>query len=465
MVAVNRKLLRRHHEACRFRPGSGAFSGDYIGLRTGGAVLACFPEGHRLILIVKPSNRILPVSTLYLSGMLQGLTLVSFPASSAILKQMHGFTDAQYGAIFLPQVAMAVVGALAGGALAERLGLKALLSITLGINGLSQCLLAATLGISPEAAFIIVLLGTASLGLGFGASGAPLNGIPPLLFPRHRGTAIVALHTFLGLGLAVGPLIASSFVMAGRWLGFPVLLAGIAGVLMFATLVVRVPHGESSGTPEEAVTSRCDPMPVPQTLIDHRPGHPVRAGSFWLFIGIAVLYAFAEGTFGNWAVLYLQDVKRLPESIAAAGLSVFWAAIVAGRLLTSALVLRIAQERIWITLPVLMIAAFLLLPLASTPLLGIALFALAGLACSAFFPLSIGIASERFRQHVPWVSSMLIAALMVGVGLGSYAIGLLRNVFAMERLYQISVVYPLLVLTLATFALRSRGDYSPDSPV
>jgi len=67
------------------------------------------------------------VLAVYLIAFLQGLTLVSFPASSAVLKQMHGFTDAQYGAIFLPQVAMAVLGAVAGGTLARRLGLRPLL--------------------------------------------------------------------------------------------------------------------------------------------------------------------------------------------------------------------------------------------------------------------------------------------------------------------------------------------------
>jgi fucose permease len=186
-------------------------------------------------------------------------------------------------------------------------------------------------------------------------------------------------------------------------------------------------------------------------------GHPARAPAFWLFTTIAVLYAFAEGTFGNWAILYLQDVKHLPETVAAAALSVFWAAMVSGRLLTSVLVLRIAPQRIWVMLPLLMIVAFLLLPYANTPALGIGLFALSGIACSAFFPLSIGIASKRFPEHVPWVSSMLIAALMVGVGLGSWVVGVLREALPLEQLYRLSVVYPVLVLVLAAIAMRS-GD-------
>jgi hypothetical protein len=49
---------------------------------------------------------------------------------------------------------------------------------------------------------------------------------------------------------------------------------------------------------------------------------------------------------------------------------------------------------------------------------------------------------------------MLIAALMVGVGLGSWLVGLLRGMFPMEQLYRMSVFYPLLALALAFIALR-----------
>ena len=391
----------------------------------------------------------LTIATLYLSGLLQGLTLVSFPASSAVLKQMHGFTDAQYGAIFLPQVAAAVIGALAGGGLAARLGLVALLRISLAVSALSQLLLAGTVALSPQAALVVVLLGTASLGLGFGLSGAPVNGLPSLYFPRHRETAIVAMHTLLGLGLALGPVIANIFILRGRWVGFPLTLTVVVLVACAATWLMRAPQAEPGAeNPSATGAARA------------ASEHPARATAFWLFAGVAMLYAFAEGTFSNWAVLYLQDTRQLPESVASTALSAFWAASVTGRLLTSLLVLRMPAPRIWLALPVLMIVAFQLLPYASTPALGIGLFAFAGLACSSFFPLTIGIASARFAAHGPWVASMMIAALMVGVGLGSYAVGLLRHEFGMETLYRLSAMYPLLALLLAAAALRlgRKGD-------
>ena len=171
---------------------------------------------------------------------------------------------------------------------------------------------------------------------------------------------------------------------------------------------------------------------------------------------IAVLYAFAEGTFSNWAVIYLREAKDLSAVVAALALSVFWGAMVVGRLLVAVLVVRIAPLTIWLALPALMIAAFLLLPGASTPVLGLGLFALAGLACSAFFPLTITLASERFPEHVAWVSSMLIAALMVGVGLGSFVIGPLREWLSLEQIYQFSVAYPVAVIGLALWLAGSR---------
>lgn len=307
------------------------------------------------------------VLAVYLIAFLQGLTLVSFPASSAVLKQMHGFTDAQYGAIFLPQVALAVLGAVVGGTLARPLGLQALLWLTALGNGLSQLALAASVWVMPGLAFPTILAGTALLGLSFGLGGAPLNSYPPRFFPRRAPAAVVALHTLLGLGLMVGPLLADGFGRVGGWIGFPLSLLGLSVLLALLAATVRLPREAGGETERRAATSP-----------------PLTSRAFWVFAAIAVLYAFAEGTFSNWAVIYLREAKELPAGVAALALSVFWGAMVAGRLLVAVLVVRIAPLTIWLALPALMIAAFLLLPGASTPALGLGLFALAGLSCSAF---------------------------------------------------------------------------------
>jgi fucose permease len=213
-------------------------------------------------------------------------------------------------------------------------------------------------------------------------------------------------------------------------------------LLMFAAISVRLPSVE--GPQQERMAE------------PHAGETPLAAASFWLFVAVAVLYAFAEGTFSNWAVLYLHEDKGLPETTAALALSVFWGALAGGRLLVSGLTLRVPAERIWLTLPVLMMSAFWLLPYADTPARGTTLFALAGLACSAFFPLTIGLAATRFPDHVAWVSSMMVAALMAGVGLGTFVIGPLRSALPLEQLYAWSSLYPLSALILG-LVLLLRG--------
>ena len=80
---------------------------------------------------LRAPNRVLPTISVYLGGLVIGLTLVSFPSSSAVLKQMHGFSDEQYGAIYLPQLVAAIFGAVGGGLLTHRLGLKRLYIVSL----------------------------------------------------------------------------------------------------------------------------------------------------------------------------------------------------------------------------------------------------------------------------------------------------------------------------------------------
>ncbi len=387
---------------------------------------------------MEQQTRRLPATGLvYAAGFLQGLTLVSFPALSDVLKATLGLTDAQYGTIFLPQVALAAVGAVIGGALARRLGLRRLLVLAMVANGLSQAALLASGLAGPGAAFAWVLVGTSGLGLGFGLFGAPLNAYPRLLFPAKGDAAVVAVHTVFGFGLATGPLIAGALVASDQWLGFPVLLLAIALLLALAGTLVPLPRDTA---PEGG---------------NAEPAGVLKAPVLWIFIGVAVLYAFAEGTFANWAVIYLRDGKQLDPGIAGLALSVFWGAMVAGRLTVSALLVRLPAAPVWFALPVLMIIAFQLLPFANTATAGVGLFAFAGLACSAFFPLTIALVSQRFPSHVALVSSLMIAALMVGVGVGSFALGAMREILSFEQLYRLSAVYPALALVLALLT-RSR---------
>jgi len=389
----------------------------------------------------RPASMRAAVLLVYAAGFLQGLTLVCVPALSGALKQSLAISDARYGTLFLPQVACTALAALFGGALARRVGLQTLLWLSLLANAISQLAVTASAHVGMDMSFAILLVGTATLGLGFGLSSAPLNSYPPAFFPQHRDASVVALHTALGLGLAAGPLLAGPFLMMGNWAQFSLWLGGISIALAVVAIVVTLPESESGAERHAA----------------HTGSSVLASPALWLFVAIAMLYAFAEGTFSNWAVIYLHEDRALSAAVAASALSVFWGALAVGRLLISALVLRVPPARVWLALPVLMAIAFLMLPLARSPATGIGLFAVAGFACSAFFPLTIGRVSERFPAETALVSSVMVAALMIGVGLGTFLVAPLRAMLSLPQLYRLSALYPIAVVVLAYLALRIHG--------
>lgn len=365
----------------------------------------------------------------YAAALAQGLTVVAFPASGTVLRQMHELSNEAYGSIFLPQTVLTIVGSLIGGVLARRIGLQSLLILACMAAAVAQALLLATSWFSSELALPLLLAGTAAMGLGFGLAAAPLNTYPGRLFPARADTALVALHSVMGAGFSLGPLAVGALVAAGVWASFPTLVLVINALLAMAVWVTALPEDDAEGA-------------------QATPPAPLRWSVIVGFGVVAVLYAVAEGTFSNWASIFLHEARGVAEPVAALALSGFWGALTVGRLVFSALVARIKAEIIWLSLPVGMVVTFLVLPFADGAAVGIALFVLAGFFCSAFFPLTVAIATKWFPGREALVSSMLIAALMIGVGVGSFVLGTLRASASFDVIYRASAVYPTVALVI-----------------
>ena len=383
------------------------------------------------------------VAFVYLAGLVQGVVMVSFAASSAVLRGRHGFSDTEYGSIFLPQVVLAALGAIGSGALSRVLDLRHVLALSFTAMALSQAALAGSHFLGPGLALAAIMLGTALMGLGSGLGAAPLNTYPQVFYPGRRDSAVVAMHTAMGAGLAGGPVFVAGVVTEGLWLLFPLVFLAACVVLLLATRRAALPPAAPLDEPSATGPS------------------PARSLRFWLFAAIALLYALTEAGYGNWAVLYLSEEKGLGVAAASLGLAAFWMALSAGRVLVGLLVLRVPAPRVYVVLPLLMAGASLLLPGADTPARAVFLFALAGLGCSAFYPLTVALASRHFPGHLAWVSSIIFAALATGIGAGSFVTGALRARLPLSTIYRLEALFPLLALALALPALaappRSRA--------
>jgi fucose permease len=373
-------------------------------------------------------------TAIFLSSFAQGLVGSAFAASAAVLRA-RGLGDAQYGSIFLPQMALAAAGGLLSGLVLDRVGARRGLELGFVLMALSQAALASIAFAPAGWVYPVALAGTSLLGLGAGVSAGPLNAYPQALFPSRSESAVVALHTVVGVGLAVTPVLAGAALAVGAWLAVPVLIAVANVALLVAVSRMRLPEVE------------------PRRL-DAAPPRPIGVPALWLFLGITFLYGVTESVFGNWAVVFLTEERGLGVAAAGAALAAFWAALTAGRLVVAAALLRVRPAAVLPVLAALMAAGCLLVPLAASPAGAALVFAAGGLGCSAVFPLALGLAGRRFPGDRAWASSLLFTALVAGLGTGSFVAGVLRAGLDLASIYRLAAVPPALAALLALRAAR-----------
>ncbi len=380
------------------------------------------------------------ILTVYTIGLFQGIALVAFPAAATILTAKSGYdlSKSQYGLLFLPQVFFAIAGALNLSALSRRFRLKHVLLTGLVSNTVAMVLLVATEPLRGDAiAFPLLLVATSALGLGFGLTLGSISTYAGSFMPDRRDVALTALNVLLGLGTALSPLLIAVFTRYGEWWYLPlVAAAGLAALIVVAAV---------------------QPMEVPTSRESEAGGRPAIPTLFWLFAASLVLYGVGETMFGNWGTTLLVS-RGVPTTSANDALAAFWASVTIGRLLIALLATRVRSTRIYLVLPWAIAGALLLTPSAHSAGAGIAVFALGGLACSGFFPMTVGYGESTFPRIVELATGWLIASYQVGYGLAAFGGGALQSVVALSTIFRIAA---LLAIAMAVLALPIARRQQP----
>ncbi|MDE2088425.1 MAG: MFS transporter [Gammaproteobacteria bacterium] len=390
----------------------------------------------------------LAVTTIYTAGLLQGFAFVLIPALGTLLKGIpYHLSATDYGSLFLPMTAGAILSALTAGALDRRLGANGVFRLGLVGNALALILLVGSVPFAGhEVAYAMLLAETALLGLGFGFNLSAINHLAAVSFPRRETAAVTLLNAVIGGSTALSPLILNLFEGAHHWWLWPmVLIAGFATVLGLSATLHNT-HADKTNFAGEA-----------------GPAFPL-----WMFALAVLIYAVVEGSFGSWAALYVSGSHRLPAYYGAWALSAFWGAMTLFRLVFSLVPPHWAPPRIlYRASPVAIAACFLALPFLSTPWGLIGTFAGAGTACSIYYPYSMSFALQTYARRQTQVAGLLVAALMAGEGIGSYALGPLQSSLSLARIYGFSALWGLPLLGLAYYLTRhgagqSRKSNGPD---
>jgi len=147
----------------------------------------------------------------------------------------------------------------------------------------------------------------------------------------------------------------------------------------------------------------------------------------WLYAIAVFLYGIVETLNGNWAVLYLSAERGASARAASFALTAFWVMVTLGRVLIASISRYVRARWIYVALPILLVAVFQLAARVQDASAGILAFGLAGLACSAFLPLSISFGGSEFPQLSAVMAGELIAFYQLGCGVAAFGIGPLRD--------------------------------------
>lgn len=385
------------------------------------------------------------VVSIYTAAVLQGTTMVAFPAAATIFTnlQEYGLTSTEYGLIFLPDIVVAIIASMLGGKLAHYGSLKSIYLWGLVANLLSMAvmLMSALLLPHQSEAYGLLFVATGLLGLGFGLAVPALNTLTALYFPLKVDSAILLLNALLGLGTALAPLLIAVFTGMGFWWGLPLVLVVGLGLLILYSIFLPFDVQDKHVEVEE-ISQRTVPK------------------LFWIFATATFLYGILETMSGNWATVYLTKMMKADVTEASLALTSFWGAVTLGRVLFAFAGHWISEKIIYKTLPLVIALAYLAVYLQQVPQpwSGVWLFGLAGFGCSALLPLSISFASNALPSIRKSVAGGLIASYLMGYGVSAFGVGPMEELFNfnLQMIFGLCVVVAVALSIIAYYIVYQR---------
>ena len=300
-------------------------------------------------------------------------------------------TDAGLGIFYFINAVAYASGSFGGGMLTERFGRRRVMSLATMLLGAGL----AMIGIVPL--WALVLLAAVPAGIGAGVIDGGVNGLVLDLYPEARGRALNTLHLFFGVGALTSPLVVGGLVEAGvPWQAVLLGTAAITAPIAMLWAIITLPHGR---------------VHVQAATGTRQPGRlALRWPVIVLEIAIAC-YLASEVGISNWLIRFLDEA---PLALATASLSLYWAGLAAGRLVSARYSDRF--DHLQYATACVLLAGVATVSAVLVPSTGasIVLFGLAGFASGPVFPMIIAIGGERHPERSSAVSGFLTSAAVIG---------------------------------------------------
>lgn len=361
----------------------------------------------------------------YLAGFLQGAAFVLIPALGPTLRNApYALSNATYGLLYFPEIIGAILAALAAGTIHRQLGGRGLFRLGALCNAAAMALLVSAAFARGAPVVGLLLAETLLLGVGFGLTNAAINRAAALLFADAPAAAVTILNAVIGGATAVSPLILEGFRGLAAWVLWPALLLALWLLLL--------------------------PLPTVADAGAELGGLHAWRRSMLPFALAVLVYAICEGSFGSWANIMVSVDRGLTPAAGALALALFWAGMTVARFILGAVPGRVLpRELVYRIAPLGVAACFLVIPAIHSAAGLIGAFAAAGVACGIYYPYSMAYGIAAHPEEGTQLAGLLVGALMVGEGIGSFGLGPLQHVVPLADIYRLSAIWAVPMLWLA----------------
>lgn len=294
-----------------------------------------------------------------------------------------------------------VISALFGGTLVaqalsavliERFGTRAVVGLSLGACALGCA------GLAGATSLPTLLLAGGVVGVGYGCGSVGINLLASRLVPARPGLVLNICNACYGIGAVAGPLVSSALLREGGE-ARGIFLAGSVVLAALAPLALALPLG-STRTASTASTRV------------HRP-------SLLMLAMLMALGGGIEAGVGGWLATYVQQTLALSPAEAAVRASMFWASYLGGRMLVTAVSMRVGPEPLLALTVACMGAGTLVLAGATSLYAGTTLgIAMVGAATGPIYPLTFAVVTRQF----PAQATRAAAAVATSGGVGATAL-------------------------------------------
>jgi FHS family glucose/mannose:H+ symporter-like MFS transporter len=334
-------------------------------------------ENERVILIAAVSNSTRGARRLgavaYLGFVLTGIVNTLLGPILPVLAARWILSDSRSGYFFAIQFFGSILGVGISTLLLPRRGFRYCL-------GLAYLLMAVGVSCLALVQLKFALLGTLTLGMGFGLAIPITNVLISNTNQDRRASALSILNFCWGIGAVFAPIALSAAVRRNLSSAFVLCLSGF--LLLFAIVLAFLSGGEPSSQND-------DPSERGRTQV---PWHfaAIVGGMFFLYVAV-------ETSIGGWIATLVERVPSPGAHNWSLAPSLFWTGLLAGRGVAPLILRRVSESRVVMTgLLVAGLAMFVLVVSYRWQLIIAAGFVI-GFGLAAVFPITIAQLS-RFQN-------------------------------------------------------------------